>query len=93
MARLGRGQPFKPLIGNFDYFAGVSQALTPSLFSNQNTFYSATITTGAVTLTPSLFANANTFYAPTVAAGAVNLTPGLFANGNTFYGPTVTVGA
>lgn len=71
-----------------------NQALTPSLFSNSNTFYSATVTTGAVDLTPSLFTNSNSFYTHVVAqpAATQDLTPSLFTNSNSFYTQTVTTG-
>ena len=68
----------------------VEQTLTPSLFANDNTFYSPAVTTGAVTLTPELFANAETFYSPTVARGAVTLSPALVVNSQSFYVPTVS---
>ncbi len=42
------------------------QTLTPSLYTNTNTFYSPTVTAGVVTLTPSLYTNVNTFYIPVV---------------------------
>lgn len=68
-----------------------TQTLTPSLFSNTNTFYASTVTRGAVGLTPSLFSNTNSFYAPTVSA-SYSLTPSLFVNSNSFYGPTISTG-
>lgn len=73
-------------------FASVSSAqnLTPSLFTNSNTFYAPTVSPGAVDLTPSLFTNTNAFYAATIAPGAVDLTPALFTNSNTFPAPTVS---
>ena len=64
--------------------------LLPSLYSNANTFYAATVDRGAVTLLPSLYINANTFYAATVDRGAVTLLPSLYINANTFYAATVT---
>lgn len=67
-----------------------TQTLTPTLYTNSQTFYSPTVTAGAVALAAGLFTNAQTFYAPTVAPGAVTLTPGLFTNSNTFYGHTLT---
>lgn len=73
------------------YFTSGSQTLTPSLFTNSQTFYAPTVTVGAVTLTPLLFTNNQTFYAPTVSS-AVTLTPNLFTNTNTFHGPTVSQG-
>jgi hypothetical protein len=81
----------KPLFFSIQGTAG--QTLTPSLFTNSNTFYSATVTPGAVTLTPGLYTNTNTFYSATVTPGAVTLTPDLFTNTNSFYSPTVTAGA
>jgi hypothetical protein len=58
--------------------------LLPALFTNTNTFYSATVTPGAITLLPALFTNTNTFYSPTVAS-AYTIAPALFVNTNTFY--------
>lgn len=69
-----------------------TQALTPGLFTNTNTFFVPTVTTGAVALTPSLFTDGDTFFAPTVGRGAVGLTPALFTDGDTFFAPTVTTG-
>lgn len=71
--------------------AGGGLTLTPSLFTNTNTFYAPTVTPGAVTLTPSLFTNDNTFYSATVSldGGAQTLTPALFSNSNTFHAATM----
>lgn len=68
-----------------------AQTLTPSLFTNSNTFYSPTVSPGAVALTPSLLSNTNAFYSATVslAGGSQSLTPALFSNANTFYASTV----
>jgi hypothetical protein len=75
--------------------APAPQDLTPSLFTNSQSFYGPTITTGSVALTPSLFTNSQTFHAPTVIqdGGAQNLDPALFTNSQSFYGPTITTGA
>lgn len=62
-----------------------SQALTPSLFTNSQTFYAPTVTPGWV-LTPSLFTNTQTFYAP-IVQGPIQ--PSLFTNSHTFYAPTI----
>ena len=70
-----------------------AQTLTPVRFDNTQTFYSATVTPGAVSLTPVRFDNSQTFYAPTVTRGAVSLTPVRFDNSQAFYTPTVTLGA
>ena len=66
-----------------------TQTLTPDLFTNSNTFYTHTVTTGAVTLTPDLVTNTNSFYTPTVSS-SYTVTPNLFTNTNTFYTPVVT---
>lgn len=71
---------------------GGAQSLTPSLFSNTNTFYDPTVGRGSVSLTPSLFSNSNTFYA-SVLSSTYPLTPSVFSNTNTFYAPTVGRGA
>jgi len=69
--------------------------LTPSLFTNTNTFYSPTVGRGAVTLTPALFTSAtNAFYSATITQGGATqtLTPSLFSNSQSFYSATVTPG-
>ena len=71
---------------------GGAQSLTPSLFTETNTFYAPTVSFPAQSLTPSLFSNSNTFYAPTVHT-TYGLTPALFSETNTFYSPLVTQGA
>jgi hypothetical protein len=65
-----------------------SQTITPALFTDADTFYSATVSPGAVTLTPALYSDPDTFYAP-----QINLTiyPGLFTDGDTFYSPQVNL--
>lgn len=78
----------------FDDFGGGSatQALTPSLVTNTQTFHAATVGRGSVSLAPSLVTNSQTFYGSTVSS-SYPLTPGLVTNGQTFYAPTVGVGA
>lgn len=68
--------------------------LSPSLFTNTATFYSATVSQGGApqTLTASRYDNAQTFYGPTVTVGTVTLLPGLFTNAQTFYGATLSGG-
>jgi hypothetical protein len=68
-----------------------TQTLTPSLFTNSQTFFAATVS-ATKTLTPSLFTNGQTFYAATVGRGTVTLTPSLFTNGQTFFSPTISQG-
>ena len=45
---------------------GTTQTLFPSLFTNTNSFYSPSVSPGAVTLYPGLFSNTNSFYSPYV---------------------------
>lgn len=85
--------PTQAVLGTFTFSMATSatQNLTPNLFTNSQSFYGPTITTGAVDLAPSLVTNNQTFYGPTV----VNLntvTPSLVTNGQTFYAATVTAG-
>ena len=70
---------------------GGAQTLTPSLYTNDQTFYSPTVTPGAVTLSPSLYTNQQTFYGPTLTA-TVTVSPSLYTNQQIFYGPTATPG-
>jgi hypothetical protein len=70
-----------------------AQDLTPSLFSDGETFFTPAVTVGSVDLTPSLFSDGDTFFSATITTGAVDLTPSLFSDGETFFTPSVTVGA
>ncbi len=83
-------QPIRGIPVAFDTGGG-AQTLTPSLYTNNQTFYSPTVTPGAVTLSPSLYTNQQTFYGPTVVLGPApqTLTPSLYTNTQTFYSPTV----
>lgn len=83
---LDSGHPYKTNAPTTD------QTLTPTLFTNTQTFYAPTITTGSVTLTPSLFTNSQTFFAPTIST-SYSLTPALFTNSQTFFAPIVSAGA
>ncbi len=71
--------------------AAASQSLTPTLFTNTQTFFDPTVTSLWI-IAPSLFTNTQTFFDPTVTPGAVTLTPSLFTNSQTFFGPTVGTG-
>ena len=68
-----------------------TQALTPALFTNGQTFYDPTVDRGTITLTPALYTNDQTFYSPDVtqSGGVQNLDPALYTNDQTFYAPTV----
>lgn len=66
-----------------------SQTLTPSLFSNGNTFFAPTVTAGAVNLQPALFTNTSQFYPASITTGPVTLFAGLFSNTSTFYAHAV----
>jgi hypothetical protein len=67
-----------------------AQTLTPTLFSNSNSVFAPTVTTGAVTLVPTLLSNSNTLFAPASTVGAVTLTATLFSNTNTIFAPVVS---
>lgn len=68
-----------------------TQALTPALFTNNQTFYGPTVGRGTITLTPAIYTNDQVFYTPTVTQSAAgqNLSPSLYTNDQTFYAPTV----
>lgn len=48
---------------------GQSQSLVPSLYVDDDTFFTQSISADAVTLAPSLFVDDDTFFSPTVAVG------------------------
>lgn len=73
--------------------SGGAQTLSPSLFTDTQTFYAATIAPGAVDLAPSLLTNTQTFYGQTVSPAAITIAPALVTNSQTFFAATVTVGA
>ena len=68
-----------------------TQTLTPSLYTNTQTFHNPTVSVGAVTLTPALYTNDQTFYSPDVtqSGGTQTLTPALYTNTQEFFSPTV----
>lgn len=67
------------------------QTLTPTLYTNTQTFHNPSVTTSA-TVAPSLFTNNQTFYSPdvTTSGAAQSLTPSLYTNTQTFYNATVS---
>ena len=69
-----------------------AQNLTPSLFSNGQTFFSPTVV-GSRTLSPGLFTNTQTIFTHTVARGAVSLVVPLLSNTQTFYAGSVSITA
>lgn len=62
--------------------------LTPSLYTNSQTFYSATVGS-TYFLAPALYTNAQTFHAVSVTT-STPLVAALYANSQTFYSPSVT---
>jgi hypothetical protein len=85
--------PPEPPIDTFwqhTVISGTGQNLAPDLFSDGDTFYTPTVTPGAVNLSPSLFTNTNTFYTPSVIQ---LVKPSLYSDADTFFAPTVTRGA
>jgi hypothetical protein len=86
------GSPTKrPSVGA-SFQPPATQALTPSIFTESDTFYTPKVSHG---LRPSLFSETDTFFTPVVAlTGSTQaLTASLFADTNTFYAPALTVGA
>lgn len=71
--------------------SGVEQFLLPSLVSDDDSFYTPSISRGAVTLTASLFTNTNTFYSATLSTIKV-LLPDIYADADSFYTATITTG-
>lgn len=65
-----------------------TKALTPSLYSDSDTFNSATVGRGPIGLTPSLFSNTTTFFTETVHSISA-LTVPLITDSDTFYSATV----
>lgn len=68
-----------------------AQTLTPTLYTNDQTFFAPTVTPGTITLAPALYTNDQTFYAADVTqgGGAQSLAPSLYVNNQAFYAPTV----
>lgn len=73
-------------------FSIIDRELSPSLYVDVDTFYTPTVTPGAVDLTPSLYVDADTFYTPVVTTGSVDLTTSLYVDVDTFYTLVVTPG-
>lgn len=83
--------PTACILSTASFMKDATQTLTPSLFTDSQTFYAPTVTTGSVTLTPGLITNNQTFYSPTVTqSGSEELFPSLVTNTQTFYAPVVT---
>jgi hypothetical protein len=68
------------------------QALTPSVFTNTNTFYTPTVGRGEVNLIPALYSDADTFYIQTVSSN-YSLIPSLYSDADTFYTGTIGRGS
>jgi hypothetical protein len=87
---------FEPPLKNLFFTnSSVSQTLTPTTLVSSPTFYSPTVTPGAVTLTTSTLVSTPTFYTPTVSLGVgpQTLTPSTLISSPTFYSPIVTSGS
>jgi hypothetical protein len=65
-----------------------AQTLSPSLFTNTQTFHGPTVTPGTVTLSPALATNTQSFFAATVSA-SITLSPALLTNTQTFYAANI----
>ena len=82
--------PTVDVLGTSTFMKDLTQALTPSLYTNTNSFYTPTVL-ATYALTASLLTNTNTFYTPTVLS-IYPLTSALLTNTNSFFTPTVTPG-
>ena len=69
-------------------FKPEAQTLTPSLFTNSNTFSAPTVAS-TYALAPTLYSDTDTVYSATVAA-TYSLTPSLYDDGDTFYTQVVS---
>jgi hypothetical protein len=71
--------------------AGAAQNLTPSLFTNTNEFFSATVSQVAPVqdLTAALYTNTISFFSATVS-GLNTVVPALYDNITVFYTPSIT---
>ncbi len=65
------------------------QNLTASLFSDSDTFHTATVAPGAVNLSASLYSDSDTFLAATLTT-TVNVSPSLYSDTDSFYTATVS---
>jgi hypothetical protein len=72
-----------------------TQDLTPTAYTDADTFFTQVIGVGVVNLSPTLFGASQTFYTQVVdqPIATQDLTPSLFADGETFYTQTIGVGA
>lgn len=64
------------------------QVLQPTLFVDADTFFSATVSPGAVTLSPALYSDPDTFFGPTIVQVVL---PSLFADADTFFSPQINL--
>lgn len=86
------GEAGSVVVSDLLFGASSGQTLTPGLYSNTSTFYSPTVSVGAVNLTVGLFTNTPSLHTPTVTVGTITLLPGLYTNTPTFYSATVSQG-
>ncbi len=87
---VGRTRPLRRSVSVSTPLSTIGQGLSPSLYTNINTFYTPTILEGN-TLFPSHYTNNNTFYTPTITQGPATLHPSLYVNVNILPGPSVVI--
>lgn len=68
-----------------------TQTLLPSLITDTDNFYSATVV-NTNSAASSLYIDTDTFHAPTITAGAVIFAPSLVVDADTFYVPSISTG-
>jgi hypothetical protein len=71
--------------------ATFSNTLLPGLYTNEQTFYAASVLRGAVTIAPQLLTNTQVFYGPVVASSNAILPP-LLVNSQVFYDAEISGG-
>jgi hypothetical protein len=88
--------PTSNVLGTFSVReAPAAQGLTPTAYTDDDTFFTQVVGVGAVNLSPTLFEASQTYYTQVVdqPIATQDLTPSLFADGETFYTQTIGVGA
>lgn len=69
--------------------SATAQALSPSLYTNTNIFYAATVTGGVATIKPSLYVDDDTFFSSNVTTLS-HVLPSLYVDADTFFSEVVS---
>lgn len=79
--------------GGGDYVASSAQNISAQAIASGETWYTPTVTPGAVTISANAIASGETWYAPVINNGAVTIATEVIASAEAWYQPTVTPGA